>query len=743
MFTSIVQLAALVCSLLALMTSTVTARPKRRLDTYISHYEELNYNTEPLAQEHARVKRETKGYNRFFGDPLEVSFSSHGKYFRLKLNPHHHVFHPDAKFIDGNGKPFPYDHSEFYSGKVIGDDLSSVAGTVANGKFHGVIQTKEDRFHIEPSRRYFDNPEFHSIVYKASDVEFSGDSCGASHELRHWMENMQNSGERQLNASYAKQAKEQEEHHHRQRRAPNSEYVECRIKIAGDHLFSQQVAKEEGIDLATDKTGVRSAVARVLGRYVMNVNLIYTTTNFIKSSDGNEGITFAIRTVQVYVLSSETSNSLGSGLSAQLVGVDRFLDLWSQRNLTDFCLAYLFTNRDFDNGVLGLAWVGSAGNSAGGVCDKYQRYSDGFMKTLNTGIVTTLNFGKQVAREVSYLTFAHELGHNMGSNHDPSTATCSPGGSAGNYIMYAHATSGSEPNNRMFSPCSRDQIGGVLQAKALRTDSCFELVSNGQICGNGVVDGNETCDCGNSQQCMENPQCCQPTGCILQTGMQCSPQQGPCCTSSCMLVQPSAGVNCTEENECRTGLGRCDGTKPECTLPPNRPDGTFCSEGTATCLNGFCRGSLCLGYQGISCFCSDPDNRCQVCCKLSANGTCTSLRAAGRNLTGIVTSQQPGAPCDDYEGFCDFFGFCRRLDDQGPIARLRNALFSTETINNAIEWSKQNWWAVALGVVGLVLIMVVIVHFLSKNTKKTVEAKREEAQKSRSGGRGTELNNRR
>ena len=53
---------------------------------------------------------------------------------------------------------------------------------------------------------------------------------------------------------------------------------------------------------------------------------------------------------------------------------------------------------------------------AAGVCDKYQRYSDGFMKTLNTGIVTTLNFGKQVAREVSYLTFAHELGHNMGSN---------------------------------------------------------------------------------------------------------------------------------------------------------------------------------------------------------------------------------------------------------------------------------------------------------------------------------------
>ena len=51
-----------------------------------------------------------------------------------------------------------------------------------------------------------------------------------------------------------------------------------------------------------------------------------------------------------------------------------------------------------------------------GICDRFTRYSDGISKTLNTGIVTTLNFNKQVAREVSYLTFAHELGHNMGSN---------------------------------------------------------------------------------------------------------------------------------------------------------------------------------------------------------------------------------------------------------------------------------------------------------------------------------------
>lgn len=43
------------------------------------------------------------------------------------------------------------------------------------------------------------------------------------------------------------------------------------------------------------------------------------------------------------------------------IGVERFLQLNSEQNHDAFCLAYLFTDRDFDDGVLGLAWVGSSG----------------------------------------------------------------------------------------------------------------------------------------------------------------------------------------------------------------------------------------------------------------------------------------------------------------------------------------------------------------------------------------------
>ena len=46
------------------------------------------------------------------------------------------------------------------------------------------------------------------------------------------------------------------------------------------------------------------------------------------------------------------------------IDVSNFLNLHSQGNHEDFCLAYVFTYRDFTGGTLGLAWVASAS----GVC---------------------------------------------------------------------------------------------------------------------------------------------------------------------------------------------------------------------------------------------------------------------------------------------------------------------------------------------------------------------------------------
>ena len=46
------------------------------------------------------------------------------------------------------------------------------------------------------------------------------------------------------------------------------------------------------------------------------------------------------------------------------IGVEKLLEINSEENHDDVCLAYVFTYRDFADGVLGLAWVGESGNGS-------------------------------------------------------------------------------------------------------------------------------------------------------------------------------------------------------------------------------------------------------------------------------------------------------------------------------------------------------------------------------------------
>ena len=60
--------------------------------------------------------------------------------------------------------------------------------------------------------------------------------------------------------------------------------------------------------------------------------------------------------------------------------------------------------------------------ASGGICEKYKTYTEtvGGMyqstkRSLNTGIITFVNYNSRVPPKVSQLTLAHEIGHNFGS----------------------------------------------------------------------------------------------------------------------------------------------------------------------------------------------------------------------------------------------------------------------------------------------------------------------------------------
>ena len=106
----------------------------------------------------------------------------------------------------------------------------------------------------------------------------------------------------------------------------------------------------------------------------------------------------------------------------------------------------------------------------------------------------------------------------------------------------------------------------------------------------------------------------------------------------------------------------------------------------------------------LECQCKQEDHLCDVCCKDGADGECKPT-ADIPNMKDKGLKQFPGAPCDDFNGYCDVFLKCRAVDADGPLSRLKNKFFSKEAILGYIEWIKEYWWAVALMGVGLILLM--------------------------------------
>ncbi|KYM96177.1 Disintegrin and metalloproteinase domain-containing protein 10 [Cyphomyrmex costatus] len=754
----------------------------RRLNEYIRHYETLSYPVEEVHRSHLRAKR---SINR--DSTVTLKFRAHGKDFHIRLKRDLTTFSNNLIIEGSTGeRQYNSDISHVYQGNLVGEPGSHVFGSVSDGVFHGkIVSPKSGAWYVEKAHYYFPpheiNETLHSVIYHENDVgdpyvdvrQGDGAGCGITNsDVIEWMESVQNSavpdeppktvppsnqkepkpnvapwnGDREAPGhKYSREANEPS--HRRPRRATRSkENNTCSLFIQTDPLIWRHISEQ----LHHDMEKTREEILSLIAHHVTAVNYIYRDTKFDGRTE-HRNIKFEVQRIKIDDETACSPHQYGepNPFCLENIDVSNFLNLHSLSNHEDFCLAYVFTYRDFTGGTLGLAWVASASGASGGICEKFKTYTEtvsglyqSTKRSLNTGIITFVNYNSRVPPKVSQLTLAHEIGHNFGSPHD-FPPECRPGGLDGNYIMFASATSGNRPNNSKFSKCSIGNISNVLDAiEDNKKRNCF----TGAFCGNKIVEAGEECDCGyDDDECVDK--CCYPRqvseldkikndtakGCSRKYGTQCSPSQGPCCSSeTCQFVPLSHRIQCRAESDCSYN-STCSGRSSECPAPLPKANKTRCNEGTQLCINGECTGSICLEWNLTECFLTssiipniDKRKLCELACQNGTDASTCRGTSEFAHMVGLPEggmSLRPGSPCDNFQGYCDVFLKCRAVDTEGPLARLKNLLFNKETLSSVAQWITEFWWAVLLMGIAFIIFMGLFikccaVHIPSTNPKK-------------------------
>ncbi|XP_061189313.1 ADAM 17-like protease [Saccostrea echinata] len=648
---------------------------------------------------HSRSERDVTGMSV---SRKRVKFTGLGRNFSISLTPVVGLFTSDFKAVidDGSGRrtPFMFNKNNFFEGLLDGDKKSKVHAYFdeEDNTMTASITSEGEDVVVEPEWRHARTRKKGSnmIIYAVKDMKWpnSGTNssgfeyCGAVH------------GQELHNPQEIKFSKHMEDNeHHRNKRAAN---VNCRLITVADYKFYQSMGNSN-----------KYTTANYMASVIDKANLIYRETNFA----GYTGLGFEIAEMIIMTAPTVVSNGIlhynmqnGPWRSNTKGLLDSFS---SQANKwSDFCLAHLFTHQPFDNNVLGLAYIaGSRSTDIGGLCSP-TTYLGGVEVSLNTGFTSTMySSGSTVLSRQAELVTAHELGHNWGSEHDPTSGDCAPFSIfGGKYLMYPFSVSGDDDNNDEFSSCSKNYIGRVLSSKI----GCLTESVAVTLCGNGRIDPGEECDGGYLGKFGLDDCCLQDCTLNAVKNAVCSPSNYGCCSSSCQVQ--SSGTFCNAAQQCKENAF-CDGTSLSCPTGANKQPGTVCTGGFCN-INGNCQ-PFCEYYGLTSCVCAGEANSCRRCCKSSSASTC-----APYNNTEYLGD---GSPC--FKGYCSG-GVC--IETKPSLTERFYAILDKISFDYLAETFKTNMVAI-IQAFSLVLFIPICCVVFYKDRKKTKKQRLEMSAKCR------------
>ncbi|XP_044053408.1 disintegrin and metalloproteinase domain-containing protein 9 isoform X1 [Siniperca chuatsi] len=406
-----------------------------------------------------------------------------------------------------------------YQGFVQDMEGSSVAMSICNG-LRGVLHLTGDSYGIEP----LDSAPDQHLVYRLQDVTSQPRGCGTPHR-----------DERDHNNATEHAQYKTEEIHHRQhsrmKRAVlhQTHYVELLLVVDYDRFNYMN----------RNETAVREEMVHL--------------ANFVDSIYIQLNIRVVLVGLEIWSQQNPISTDGGAGEV-----LSRFTQ-WRERELVPrrrHDSAQLILKKSF-GGTAGMAFVST-------VCSR--SHGGGINAFANNNVPSFASI------------VAHELGHNLGMNHDDGR-TCTCGAPA--CIMNSGAT-----GSRNFSSCSADDFekmilltGGSCLLNVPRPDEAYSA----PYCGNRLVDVGEECDCGSQKECEEDP-CCEYHTCKLKPGAQCA--YGECC-SNCQYM-PGGTVCRSSTDECDLPE-YCNGSSSLCQSDVFVQNGQPCRNQQAYCYNGKCR----------------------------------------------------------------------------------------------------------------------------------------------------------